>query len=246
MGKDQSGSAFLRGMEVWGSKTQELLEKEGEKGPYHPSTPSLCLPQPESPVLVPCVLLEKRRFKDPFHLIPPSSLGTLFIPKPAGHPVHHRVPHRPSSIPPIRSARRSSAPLLPSPFPITPQAKHRPAAQTGKPIPPRAWPTHLCSSRPASRRARRSARCGRAPTWPAARGSRRCTQRAARSLARSAVRTPAEAWVGGTAPAAGRTGRGGLRGGWGRGPRGSGSRRTAGRGSSEVFPKPSSVSGGAI
>lgn len=136
-----------------------------------------------------------------------------------------------------------------TPVLITTQAKYRPAPLIpAGPPPARPCPTHACSSRPASRKARRSARCGRAPTSPAARGSRLCTRRAARSLARSAERTPAEVWVAGTAPATERTGRSRSEAG-GRAQEGAGRERDgvcqeSGSGASHVFPR-CSVLGGA-
>lgn len=143
-------------------------------------------------------------------------------------------------LPPCRAPTSGS-----TPFPITPG--EAPPSHLDPPIPAaappaRPCPTHACSSRPASRRARRSAQCGRAPISLAARGSRRCTPRAARSLARSAARTQAEAWVAGTALAAGHTGRGALRG-LGRGLRAWPWK--SGHGASQVF-SGLSVLGGAI
>lgn len=178
-----------------------------------------------SPVL--CLTGRGSKTNSPCFCLPP--LGTLSIPK--LNPAHHSGPDG-SSISPAVCIHLS--PLAPAaiPFPVTPvtsQAKHSPAAQptpSQQPRPQRACPTHLCSSRPASRRARRSARCGRAPSSPAAPGSRRCRRRAARSPARSEARTLEGASVAGTAPAAGRTGRGGLRV-VGRGLRGEGPGRRA-------------------
>ena len=85
-------------LQSWGSLEFEASELGPPLGSpasgTRPSTPSACLPRPESPILVPCALLERPGFRHQLHRITPSSARRpLHSQAILLNRTHYRIPH---------------------------------------------------------------------------------------------------------------------------------------------------------